>query len=184
MSIIHCQWCAETLNKQEITPSIVLIHSLLFFVTKSNIKALLKEQNSTMYAAMNTMVSMKNSIKEDKKVVKFSSTRKEQLKCKWNVFFYCWIWKSSKIGKMGLPFLNISSNSRVIKVKEEQFHNKKRPKSCQNQSKSTKFVTSCAGHVDGMKKWTGNNSPITGQSQVKLFRQEVDGNFQLLMSKK
>ena len=32
------------------------------------------------------------------------------------------------------------------------FGSKSGQKLCQNQSKSIKFVTSCAGHVDGMKK--------------------------------
>ena len=32
------------------------------------------------------------------------------------------------------------------------FRSKSTRKCCQNQSKSIKFVTSCAGHVDGMKK--------------------------------
>ena len=31
------------------------------------------------------------------------------------------------------------------------FRSKSARKSCRNQSKSIKFVTSCAGHVDGMK---------------------------------
>ena len=45
-----------------------------------------------------------------------------------------------------------------------------------NQSKSIKFVTSCAGHVDGMKKKIGNNSSIPRQNRAKLFREEVDGH--------
>ena len=53
------------------------------------------------------------------------------------------------------------------------FRSKSARKSCQNQSKSIKFVTSCAGHVDGMKKYTDNNSSITRQNQVKLFREEL-----------
>ena len=42
-----------------------------------------------------------------------------------------------------------------------------------------------AEHVDGMKKINrpGNNSTITSQNKVKLFREEVDGHLQLLMSK-
>ena len=56
-------------------------------------------------------------------------------------------------------------------------------KYCRNQSKSIKFVTSCAGHVDGMEKSIGNNSSTTRQNQVKLFREEVDGHLQLLMLK-
>ena len=40
-------------------------------------------------------------------------TFKVQMKC----FFYCWIWKSSKNQEdRHLPFLNISSSSRVITV--------------------------------------------------------------------
>ena len=54
---------------------------------------------------------------------------------------------------------------------------------CQNQSKLIKFVTSCVGHVDGMKKEIGNNSSIPRQNQVKLFREEVYDHLQLLMSK-
>ena len=57
------------------------------------------------------------------------------------------------------------------------FVSKSARKSCRNQSKSIKFVRSCAGHVDGMKKYIGNNSSIIRQNQVKLFREEVDGNF-------
>ena len=36
-------------------------------------------------------------------------------------------------------------------------------------------MTSCAGHVDGMKKRTVNNSSITRQNQPKLFRYKVHG---------
>ena len=32
-------------------------------------------------------------------------------------------------------------------------------KSCRNQSKSIKFVMSCAGHVDGMKKINNSSEP-------------------------
>ena len=63
------------------------------------------------------------------------------------------------------------------------FRSKSARKSCRNQSKSIKFVTSCAGHVDGMKKEIDNNSSTTRQNQVKLFREEVDGHLQLLMLK-
>ena len=63
------------------------------------------------------------------------------------------------------------------------FRSKSGQKLCRNQSKSIKFVTSCAGHVDGMKKEVGNNSLIPRQNQVKLFREEVDGHLQLLMLK-
>ena len=38
------------------------------------------------------------------------------------------------------------------------------------------YVTSCAGHIDGMKKYTGNNTSIPPQNQVKLFREKVDGD--------
>ena len=57
------------------------------------------------------------------------------------------------------------------------FRSKSAPKSCGSQSKSIKFVTSCTGHVYGMKKQIGNNSSITHQNQVKHFREEVDGHF-------
>ena len=58
------------------------------------------------------------------------------------------------------------------------FRSKSARKSCRNQSKSIKFMTSCAGHVDGMKKQTGNNNLlIIRQNQAKLFREEVDGHF-------
>ena len=50
------------------------------------------------------------------------------------------------------------------------FRSKRARKSCRNQSKSIKFVTSCAGHVDGMKQQIGNNSSTTRQNEVKLFR--------------
>ena len=65
------------------------------------------------------------------------------------------------------------------------FRSKSARKSQRNQSKSIKFVTSCAGHVDGMKKINRlfNNSSTTRQNQVKLFREEVDGHLQLLMLK-
>ena len=61
------------------------------------------------------------------------------------------------------------------------FRSKSAQKSCRNQSKSIKFVTSCARHVGGMKKQISNNSPISSQNQMKLFREEVDGHLQLLM---
>ena len=63
------------------------------------------------------------------------------------------------------------------------FRSKGARESCRNQSKSIKFVTSCAGHVDGMKKETGNNSSIPDQNQVDFFREEVNGHLQLLLLK-
>ena len=63
------------------------------------------------------------------------------------------------------------------------FRSKSARKSFRNQSKSIKVVTSCAGHVDGMKTKIGNNSSTTHQNQVKLFREELDGHLQLLMLK-
>ena len=63
------------------------------------------------------------------------------------------------------------------------FRSKSARKSCRNQSKSINFVTSCTGHVDGMKKYIGNNSSIPHQNQVELFREEVDGHLQLLTLK-
>ena len=51
-----------------------------------------------------------------------------------------------------LPFLNISSSSRVNGLKKNSFRSKNDQKLRRNQSKSIKFVTSIAGHVDGMKK--------------------------------
>ena len=63
------------------------------------------------------------------------------------------------------------------------FRSKSGQKLCRYQSKSIKFVTSCAGHVDGMKKIIGNNSSMPRQNQVKLFGEEVDGHLQLLMLK-
>ena len=63
------------------------------------------------------------------------------------------------------------------------FRSKGGQKLCRNKSKSIKFVTSCAGHVDGMKTEKGNNSEIPRQNQVKLIREEVDGHLQLLMLK-
>ena len=63
------------------------------------------------------------------------------------------------------------------------FRSKSARKSSRNQSKSIKFVTSCAVHVDGMKKYIGNDSSITHKNQVKLFTEEVDGHLQLVMLK-
>ena len=56
------------------------------------------------------------------------------------------------------------------------FRSKSARESCRNQSKSIKFVTSCAGHLDGKKEEIGNNSSVILQNQV-------DGLFQLLVSK-
>ena len=61
------------------------------------------------------------------------------------------------------------------------FRSKSARKCCRNQSKSIKFVTSCAGHVDGMKKYIGDSPSITHQNRPKLFRQKVHGFVQLLM---
>ena len=44
-------------------------------------------------------------------------------------------------------------------------------------------MTSCAGHIGGMKKYIGNDTSIPRQNQVKLFREEVDGHLQLLILK-
>ena len=63
------------------------------------------------------------------------------------------------------------------------FRSKNAQKRCRNQSKSINFVMSYAGHVDGMKKYIGNNSSIPHQNQVKLFGEEMDGHLQLLMLK-
>ena len=61
------------------------------------------------------------------------------------------------------------------------FRSKSARKSFRNQSKSIKSVTSCAGHVDGMKKLIENNSSTTHPNQPKLFRQKVHSLVQLLM---
>ena len=61
------------------------------------------------------------------------------------------------------------------------FRSKSARKSCGNPSKSIKFVTSCAGHVNGMKKSIDNNLSITHPNQPKLFRQQAHGLVQLLM---
>ena len=63
---------------------------------------------------------------------------KVHMKCLLNY----WIWKSSKNQEdRYLPFLNISSGSRVINIKRWVVSDQKVPKkSCQNQSKSIKFV--------------------------------------------
>ena len=42
-------------------------------------------------------------------------------------------------------------------------------------------MTSRAGHIDGMKKLTDNNSSVTNQNQPNLFRQNVHSLVQLLM---
>ena len=63
------------------------------------------------------------------------------------------------------------------------FRSKTARKSSRNQPKSVNFVTSCIGHVDGMKKLISNNSSIPHQNQVKLFREEVDDHLQLLTLK-
>ena len=62
---------------------------------------------------------------------------------------------------------------------------KKWSKLCQNQSKSIKFVTSCAGHIDGMKNKLviAHSKSLPRQNQVKLFREEVGSHLQLLMLK-
>ena len=58
--------------------------------------------------------------------------------------------------KSGRLSFTISSSSRVIYIynslKIIRFRIKSGKKLCRNQSKSIKFVTSCTGHVDGMKK--------------------------------
>ena len=46
-------------------------------------------------------------------------------------------------------------NNRGV-LKFQELH--KMAKTLSKQSKSTKFVTSSSGHVDGVKKLTGNNS--------------------------
>ena len=58
---------------------------------------------------------------------------------------------------------------------------KKWSKLFRNQSKSIKFVTSCAGHLDGMKKCIDINLSITHQNESKLVRQKVHGLVRLLM---
>ena len=50
---------------------------------------------------------------------------------------------------------------------------------CQSQSKSIQFVTSCGGHIDGVKTKVRTSSSITSQNHAKLLKQEVDGYLQL-----
>ena len=50
-----------------------------------------------------------------------------------------------------------------------------------NQSKSIKFVTSCDGHVDGVKSRYTKRNQFFCQNQLRLFGQEVYGHVQLHM---
>ena len=71
-------------------------------------------------------------------VVCFKSL-KLQMKCFFNTEFE----RAAKIRKIAVyRFL----------IKMRRFGSKSGQKLCRNQSKSIKFVTSCAGHVDGMKQ--------------------------------
>ena len=74
---------------------------------------------------------------------------KVQMKC---FFLLLNLKEQQKSGRRRLPFLHISSTSRVKGLKVSSFRSKSARKCCRNQSKSIKFVTSYAGHVDGMKK--------------------------------
>ena len=80
-----------------------------------------------------------------------------QMKC----FFFLLLNSNSKSSKNQedhhLQFLNIKSLPvRSYKgIKMSSFGSKSAQKDCLNQSKSVKFLTSYAGHVDGMKKIKG-----------------------------
>ena len=56
------------------------------------------------------------------------------------------------------------------------FTSKRAQKCCRDQSKSIKLVTSCAGHVHGIKKLIDINSSL-----LIRFRQKVNGLVQLVM---
>ena len=61
--------------------------------------------------------------------------------------------RSAKIRKIAVYRSLISFLvPELQRFREEYFQSKSSCKSCRNQSKSIKFVTSCAGHVDVMKK--------------------------------
>ena len=63
---------------------------------------------------------------------------KENLDKRLKVQIYCFL----------IPFLL----PELYRFKMSNFKCKSARKICRNQSKSIKFVTSCAGHVDGTKK--------------------------------
>ena len=59
----------------------------------------------------------KHPIHYNKHFLDFMNINHVLLKCKWHENFYCFIWKSLKNQEhCRLPFLNIFSRSRVIKV--------------------------------------------------------------------
>ena len=66
------------------------------------------------------------------------------LKCKWHENFYCFIWKSFKCQKdYRLPFLNIVSSSRVIKVWDLKNYRKNGTKNARSGTKSIKINKIC-----------------------------------------
>ena len=60
--------------------------------------------------------------------------------------------EQQKSGYRRLPFLISLLVQSYNGLKMSSFRSKSGQKLSRNQSKSIKFVTSCAGHVDGMKK--------------------------------
>ena len=64
-------------------------------------------------------------------------------------FFIAEFERAAKIRKIAIYRFLISSYNGL---KMSSFRSKSGQKLCRNQSKSIKFLRSCAGHVDGMKK--------------------------------
>ena len=73
---------------------------------------------------------------------------KVQMKC---FFFITEFERATKIRKIAVYHFLISLLAPVNGLKKSSFRSKSSQKRRQNQSKSIKFVTSCAGHVDGFK---------------------------------
>ena len=67
-------------------------------------------------------------------------------------FFIAEFKRATEIRKIDVYSFLMFSSFRVLTVLRQIVSGQKVVKNCGNQSKSTQFVTSCAGHVDWMKK--------------------------------
>ena len=120
--------------------------------------------------AVHNQISYASSVKQAS-----PSPPTTHLKCKWHDNFYCPTWKSLKSQeRCRLPFLNIFSRSKVIKIWRLKKWSKKLYRGLgKYQSKLIKSVTSCDGHLAWVDLSMYCSSANTCQNQVKLCTLKV-----------
>ena len=94
-------------------------------------------------------------------------------------FFIAEFERAAKIRKIAVYrfLISLLVPKAITVLKMSSFRSKSGQKLCRNQSKSIKFVTSCAGHVDGMKKCV-DNSPH--QLLIRINQNSSDRKYMVL----